>query len=178
MKISVCEKDGVNRLCLDVYPATDVAFQFSEPTVTVRHQVNNTRAELPITQIRFDIACYGPTIQGAHCQSSTVSPLIGGGHIDQSRIRTDLIGANIYFADSYVFPPEFGFKGAMVRSGLASFRRKYEATTQALPLTLGGEFLVSLPNVNIGGQSLKVPQVAFTFVKENVCLPNRPLSLQ
>ena len=178
MRTSVCEKEGANRLCIEIYPAENVAFQFSDPTVTVLHQLNNTRVELPITQIRYDIACHGQTVQDAACQSSTASPLIAGGQIEQSRARTDFIGSNFYFADSYVFPPKFAFKGVTVRSGFATFRRKYEATTQALPLTPGGEFRVSLPSVQIEGRNVKVPQVAFNFVNENVCLPNRQLSLQ
>ena len=178
LRTSVCEKEGAKRICIEIYPAENVSFQFSEPIVTVSHQINNTRVELPITQIRYDIACHGPTIQDAACQSSTASPLIGGGHIEQSRTRTDFIGSNFYYADSYVFPPESAFKGATVRSGFATFRRKYEATTKALPLTPGGEFRVSFSSVRIGSRSLTVPKVVFKFVNENVCLPSRQLSLQ
>jgi hypothetical protein len=179
LRLSVCDRAGANVLCIEIYPAEDVAFQFSEPRVTVSPSVSGPKVDLPIARITYNISCHGPTSNDSECESSRASPLLGAGQIEMSTVRATKIGGNVYFTDAYSFSPESAFKGASVTASfLMKIHRKYEAITEALRQSPNEEFYVALPRVRIGSHELDVPQVAFKFVTENVCLPNRPLSLQ
>jgi len=61
---------------------------------------------------------------------------------------------------------------------VTKFRRKYEAVTQPFQSSPRDELVVIISRVRVGSQTLDAPQVSFKYVTENVCLPNRPLSLQ
>jgi hypothetical protein len=181
LRVSICKREAADALCVEIYPTEGVAFQFLEPRVTVHHNAANSSAELPFKKITYNVACHGPTLaeKDADCESSTASPLVGNADVHKSRVRASKIGANFYYLDAYEFAPDATFKGAMVSATfLTKFRRKYEAITQPFQPSPSDELVVAIPNVRIGSQTLDVPQSSFKYVTENVCLPNRPLSLQ
>jgi hypothetical protein len=181
LRLSICNRDAADALCVEIYPTEDIAFQFVEPRVTMLYQAANSRAVLPFKKITYNVVCHGPSLaeKDADCESSTASPLVGSDDLQKSRVRASKIGANFYYLDAYEFPPDATFKGAMVSATLLTkIRRKYEAVTQPFQPSLTDELIVAIPKVRIGSRAVDVPESSFKYVTENVCLPNRPLSLQ
>jgi hypothetical protein len=180
LRASICDRDVTRALCVEVYPSENVSFQFLQARLSISRKTVDSRSELAFSKIAYNVACHGPTLEekDANCQSSTTSPLVGNAEIQKNRVRSSKIGANFYYLNAYEFPADAIFKGAMVSSGFAKFRRKYEAVTQPFQLSPSDELAVTIPRVRIDSHTLDVPQISFKYVTENVCTPNRPLSLQ
>jgi hypothetical protein len=180
LRASICDRDATHALCVEVYPSEDVSFQFLETHLTISRNPTDSRTELAFSKMTYNVACHGPTLEekDANCQSSIASPLVGNADIQKSRVRPSKIGANFYYLNAYEFPADAIFKGAMVSSGFSKFRRKYEAVTQPFQLSPSDELVVTIPRVLIGSHTLAASPISFKYVTENVCTPNRPLSLQ
>lgn len=181
LRVSLCDRDNVKAICVEAYPAENVLFQFPEPRLTVLRKGAETSSDLRLEKITYKILCHGQTLSDsdAGCQSSTTSPLARDEKLAMDRLRTQKIGEHFYYINAYEFSPRATFKGVMVSGGLfVKFRRKYVAVTQPFHPAPGDEYVVSIPSVRIGNRTQEVPEVSFKYVKENVCLPNRPLSLQ
>lgn len=181
LRATLCNIETVEAICVEVYLAENIVFRFPEPRLTVFRKGADTRTDLSFEKITYNVSCYGPTLSDddANCKSSTMSPLVGDAKPKMDRLRAQRIGANYYYNNAYEFAPDATFKGALVSGGfLMKFRRKYVAVTQPFHPVAGEEYVVRIPPVRIGNHSQEVPEVSFKYVTENVCLPNRPLSLQ
>jgi len=181
IRVSICNREAAEAFCVEVYPTEGMPFRFLEPRSTVLLKSNPAAVDLPFKKVSYNVACHGPTLQekDADCQSSTDSPLEGSLSISKTRVRAANVGSNYYYLNAYEFPPDATFRGANVSATfMVSIRRKYEVVTQPFEPSRTREMVVTLPRVVIGSRTLDVPQVSFRYVTENVCLPNRPLSLQ
>lgn len=180
LRVFICNKPGGRSLCVEIYPDKDVAFRLVDSKVAISTTRGDSPQVLHFKQVTYKVACHGPTLaeKDARCQSSNESPLLEGAAIEKQRQRTEKIGANFHYVNAYAFSPDAVFKGANVSVALRKFRRKYEAVTETFDPPTDDEVLVELPRVQANGRTLDVPRVAFRFVKEAACRPNRPLSLQ
>lgn len=177
--LSVCDDQALDALCIDIYPRDGSTFRFTEREVVVMADVYDTAKELAITKITYGVSCHGRTLEDSECQSPTVSPLVGGGPVETQTTRFFTAGGNLYYRDTYTFSPEHAFTAAQVRVNfLMQIWRKYQAVTEQLPPSVGKEFRVKLPNVQVGDSIFALPEVAFSLVREKVCDPGRRLSLQ
>ena len=181
LRVSICKKAAGHSLCVEIYPAEDLAFQFLQSNATLSTKLTDSPQALPFKQIVYKVACHGPTLQDkdARCQGSNESPLVSGGDIEKRRQNAAKIGANFYYVNAYAFSPDAAFKGGTVSVALRTYRRKYEAMTETFEPPLDTDILIELPKVRVAGHTLEVPRVTFRFAKETVCIPtNRPLSVQ
>jgi hypothetical protein len=180
LKLLVCDRGQTRHLCIEVYLAEGLEFQFTDPRLRVEDRRSGSLLTLPIAKVTYEMMCKGPTLESGKCESPTASPLIGDGRIEKRRLRAMKSGGEFVYLDSYEFSPEFTFKGAPIELfwGLKKIWRRYVAISDPLPPSFDKEFEVAVPDFRIVNRTFEFPRVAFTHVTENVCVSSRPRSLQ